>query len=75
MSYFRSSDPAADFDRYDREQERQLARLPICEGHKCGKRIQDEDYYDVDGEILCEECMKRKYRRKTEDYYERKCSF
>ena len=51
----------------DRERERRLARLPICEGYKCGKRIQDEDYYDVDGEILCEECMKRKYRRKTED--------
>lgn len=51
----------------ERERERRLARLPICEGFRCGKRIQDEDYYDVDGEILCEECMKRKYRRKTED--------
>jgi formylmethanofuran dehydrogenase subunit E len=51
----------------ERERERRLARLPICEGFRCGKRIQDEDYYDVDGEILCEECMKQKYRRKTED--------
>ena len=51
----------------ERERERRLARLPICEGYKCGKRIQDEDYYDVDGEILCEECMKKKYRRFTED--------
>lgn len=51
----------------ERERERRLARLPVCEGFRCGKRIQDEDYYDVDGEILCEECMKRKYRRKTED--------
>lgn len=51
----------------ERERERRLARLPICEGFRCGKRIQDEDYYDVDGEILCEECMRRKYRRKTED--------
>lgn len=49
------------------EQERQLARLPICEGYKCGKRIQDEDYYDVYGEILCEKCMKKQFRRKTED--------
>ena len=65
MSFFRSDDPAADFDRYDRQQERQLENLPLCES--CGERIQDEDYYDVDGEILCEECMKRKYRRKTED--------
>ena len=58
------------YDMYEHREidlERRLARLPICEGYKCGKRIQDEDYYDVDGEILCEECMKRKYRRKTED--------
>ena len=51
----------------ERERERRLARLPRCEGFRCGKRIQDEYYYDVDGEILCEECMKRKYRRYTED--------
>lgn len=51
----------------ERERERRLTRLPVCEGFRCGKRIQDEDYYDVDGEILCEECMRRKYRRYTED--------
>ena len=67
---FYSDDPALDFLRQDMEKERRLARLPICEGEKCGKRIQDEDYYDVDGEILCEKCMKRKYRRFTEDYAE-----
>ena len=49
----------------ERERERRLEMLPTCE--KCHERIQDEDYYDVDGEILCEACMKRKYRRKTED--------
>lgn len=49
----------------ERERERRLEMLPCCE--KCCERIQDEDYYDVDGEILCEACMKRKYRRKTED--------
>ena len=49
----------------ERERERRLEMLPTCE--KCRERIQDDDYYDVDGEILCEACMKRKYRRKTED--------
>ena len=49
----------------ERERERRLLQLPVCE--ECGERIQDEDYYDVDGEILCEKCMRRKYRRKTED--------
>lgn len=39
---------------------------PFCD--KCGWQIQDEYYYDVDGEILCEECIKDKYRRSTFEY-------
>lgn len=67
MAYF-SDDPVADFERYDRDQERMIDRLPVCEGHKCGERIQDDLYFDIDGEILCEKCMIRKYGRRTEDY-------
>lgn len=66
MSYFRSGDPLEDFRRYDREQEEALKRLPICE--KCRRRIQDDDYYAIEGEVLCEGCMKDKYRRSVEDY-------
>ena len=60
-----TDDPARDFDRWDREQERRKARLPVCED--CKKRIQDEHYFDVDGEILCEKCMIHRYRRNTDD--------
>lgn len=67
---FYSDDPAKDFDRWDQEKERQLARLPVCEDKKCGKRIDEDDYYDIDGEILCEDCMKRRYRRYTADLIE-----
>lgn len=68
MAYF-SDDPVADFDRYDRDQERLLKRLPKC--RKCKAPIQDEHYYFIEGEILCEECMKDKYQRSVEvDYYE-----
>jgi hypothetical protein len=63
-----SDDPVADFDRYDMEMERRRARLPQCEDKKCRHRTIDDDfYYDIEGEILCEECMKRRYRRYTED--------
>lgn len=67
MRYY-SDDPARDFDRHCMEQERRLARLPVCD--TCKKRIQDDDYYDVYGEILCEEHMKEKFRKSTEDYAE-----
>ena len=63
--YFRTGDPLDDFDRLDRLQAQREARLPICE--KCGERIHDEDYYDVEGDSLCEDCMKEKYRRYTAD--------
>lgn len=66
MRYFRGGDPLEDFDRYDREKERRLARLPVCDN--CNRRIQDDDYYDLEGEILCESCLKDKYRRSVEDY-------
>lgn len=67
MSYFRHGDPLDDFDYLDRRQAEAEARLPVCEDKKCHKRIDEDFYYEIDNEILCEECMKRRYRRSTED--------
>ena len=66
--YFRHGDPEDDFDRLDAEQARYEARLPKCE--KCKQAIWDDDYYDIEGEILCEDCMKKKYRKNSHDYAE-----
>lgn len=52
----------------ERERERRLLMLPKCD--RCREHIQDDDYYDVDGEILCESCMKKKYRRFMSDLLE-----
>lgn len=62
-----SDDPVRDFDEYDRQQEKLLEKLPICDGKKCGKRI-TEYYYEVNHEILCESCMIRRYRRNINEY-------
>lgn len=67
MSYF-SDDPARDFLQHDMEQEQRLESFPRCEEKKCGKRIQDEHYYEIENEILCEECMINRYRKWTEDF-------
>lgn len=66
MSYRRCGDPLDDFNRLDMEQARYEDRLPVCE--KCGERIDDDHYFNIEGEILCEECMIEKYRQRTEDY-------
>lgn len=60
MSYFRHNDPDVDFTRLDHQQSAELNRLPRCDD--CHKPIQDDYYYEVYGEILCEECMKDRYR-------------
>lgn len=66
--WFRTDDPVSDFDNYDAECEEELERLPMCEA--CGERIQDDYLYDIDGYILCEECMNDIYRHSTENYME-----
>ena len=68
MRYFRMGDPHDDFDRLDRMQAEAEARLPVCED--CGKRINEDYYFDVGGKILCEDCMNERFRRSTDDFVE-----
>lgn len=63
---FRSDDPVRDFLMQDKEQAEREKRLPVCE--ECKSRIQDDFYWEIDGEILCEDCMNLRYRNYTEDY-------
>jgi hypothetical protein len=66
---FYSDDPLRDFDRYDAYQAQLEAKLPQCENKRCKCRIiHDEKYFDVDGEILCEACMRERYERSTKDF-------
>ena len=64
--YFRKGDPDRDFDRYDMALAQREAKLPVCD--KCGKPINDDIYFDIDGEVLCEECLRDLYERNTEDW-------
>lgn len=50
-----TDDPVADFDKWDRAQERALARLPKCK--RCRDPIQSEFCYEVDDEYICDECI------------------
>lgn len=58
--FFRSDNPSLDFDRWDAHQERQLARLPICD--HCGEHIQAEHYFVIHEEIICESCLDRQFK-------------
>lgn len=65
---YRTDDPYKDFDRYDAEQEMALAKLPRCS--ECDEPIQTEKCYEINGEIICPECLELNHEKKVEDYIE-----
>lgn len=63
-----SDDPIADFDRWEDKRQEEEDRLPVCE--ICGEPIQDDFLYDIEGTLICEECLNSEYRKPVEDYME-----
>ncbi len=47
----------------DIKKERWRARLPQCE--YCGEHIQDEFYFEINGEYLCEKCVNEQFRKEN----------
>ncbi len=54
------------WEAHEREQEEALEKLPECD--YCGEYIQDDYYFDINGDIVCEECLKKEFRKRVEDY-------
>ena len=61
-----TDDPVADYLHHDAQQCQELEELPECS--ECGEKIQDEYLYEVNDELICEECMNRFHRKPIEDY-------
>lgn len=60
MSVHRSDDLERDLAAWEREQQEWENSLPRCE--RCGEFI-DDFVWEIDGEFLCDDCAKEKYRR------------
>ena len=65
MIMYRTDDPIADFNRWDADQARQEAKLPVCAD--CDHAVQDDHYYEINGEVICPECMESNYRKEVDD--------
>ena len=65
---FYSDDPLADFERYDAEQQAKLDKLPCC--CECDEPIQSEACYEINGELICEECLENNHKKWVEDFIE-----
>jgi formylmethanofuran dehydrogenase subunit E len=50
-----TDDPVADFERWDAKKQKEVEALPKCD--ECGEHIQEECYYDIEGNVYCEECI------------------
>lgn len=47
-------------DEHESEQDEALESLPKCD--QCGEPIQDDYYYEINGERICEGCLD-KYKK------------
>ncbi len=63
-----TDDPAADYLRYDAEQQAELDKLPKCA--YCDEPIMTDECYEINDELICEECLIQEHRKWTEDYVE-----
>lgn len=66
MKMFRTNDPIADFNRWDSEREAALEKLPICS--ECGRRINEDTYFDIEGEYYHVKCFEKEHLKWTEDF-------
>ena len=66
MAHQYFGDPDACFSQYDADQSRNLSYRPIC--CECEEPIQDDQFYIIDGNFYCEECLNSNHRHYTENY-------
>ena len=51
----RSDDPLRDFALWNDDQEEKLNKRPLCD--YCGQPVQDDCYYELNGEVYCQYCI------------------
>lgn len=62
---YHTDDPIADFNRWDAERAEKESRLPLC--CYCDQRVQDDYFYLINDEVVCEECLNNYFRHSAED--------
>lgn len=65
---FYSDDPIADFERHDAKQQSELEKLPRCS--ECDEPIQDDFCYEINDELICDNCMRDNHRKSVDDFIE-----
>jgi hypothetical protein len=58
-------DNYSQWKRHDDREQAALDRLPVCE--YCGEPLTDEFCCEYGGDVICEECNRREFRRYVEE--------
>ena len=61
-------DYVCEWEEHDRQKEEALNKLPKC--CECGERIQSDELYEFNDELICPDCLIRNHRKWVEDYCE-----
>ena len=61
-----SSDPIVDAMRHDMEIEHEQEKLPVCDA--CGQTIDDDRFWRINGETLCDDCAHDMYTIHMDDW-------
>jgi len=56
------------YKRYEEDQERRLKHRPVC--CICDEHVQDDFYYEINGEVVCRNCLEDHCKKYVEDYIE-----
>ena len=56
------------FQRREAQREARLRKRPVC--CYCEEHIQDDQLFDINGELYCRSCLISNFRKDTEDYME-----
>ena len=54
------------WEAHERDQERQLSKRPVC-GY-CDQSIQDDFYFEIEGETTCESCLNKHFKKNVSDH-------
>lgn len=51
------------WEAHQAKQDKWLSERLVCE--YCGQPIQEDFYYEINSEIICEECLNRHFRKEV----------
>lgn len=61
-----TDDPVRDADRYWSEKDAESEKLPKC--CCCDNPINEDFYFDINGEFYCSDCLNYEFRKEIESY-------